>query len=640
MEKHILGKRYELINKIGGGGMAIVYKAKCLLLNRFVAVKILRPEFITDEDFVKRFRIEAQAAASLSHPNIVPIYDVGQEEDVYYIVMEYVDGVTLKDKIVEKKKLGWRESLNIAMQICSALDHAHRNKIVHRDIKPHNILITPEGIAKVTDFGIARAASAATLTLTGSTLGSVHYFSPEQARGGYIDEKSDIYSLGITIYEMLTGKMPFDGETPVGVALKHIQEMPDSPLSIDGDIPQAVNDIVVRAIQKEQSRRYQTASEMLDEMYMALRNPDSQLFIDDANDFVTKTMPALNGEMIQKGEAVGMGGKKSGKKPEKKRKDKLTVWLAMFTSAVIVTIMAYIGFSIVTIAGKGTEFKLPNFVGQDLNEVRRQYSSAQLRFRVINEIYSEEFPENYILSQKPSAGLPVKLPKEIEVEISMGQNIIEVPPLENIDWRDAEIQIRGLGLEPVFEEEYHDIKPEGIVTRTEPASGVPLKSGEAVTIFKSKGPDPSLTVVPDLRNKTLSEAKQLIIDANLVCVILEQQSNLPPGTIIGQSIEPETQVPRDTSIDIIVSRNDNTKVINLVLGPDYHPVGDSVKVTVKVYYSDTGMYEIQLDEYVKLTEFPKPVVITGRGRVHISVYLDNGDRPYLEQELVFPTGGR
>ena len=223
----ILGNRYELIEKIGGGGMALVYKARCKLLNRFVAVKVLRPDFTNDEEFIKRFKIEAQAAASLSHPNIVSIYDVGNEGDIHYIVMEYIDGATLKEYLEEKGALDWKEAVNISIQICLAIKHAHENNIVHRDIKPHNILFTKDGMVKVTDFGIARAVTSSTITMVGGTIGSVHYFSPEQARGGFTDEKSDIYSLGIVLYELLTGRLPFNGDTPVSVAIKHIQEEPE-----------------------------------------------------------------------------------------------------------------------------------------------------------------------------------------------------------------------------------------------------------------------------------------------------------------------------------------------------------------------------------------------------------------------------
>ena len=244
LEGKLLGNRYEIIEKIGSGGMATVYKAKCLVLKRFVAVKVLRDEFTTDEEFIKRFNIEAQAVASLTHPNIVSVYDVGHEGNLYYIVMELVKGKTLKEIIVEDGALGWKWSVKIAMQIASALETAHRNNIIHRDIKPHNIIITEDGVAKVTDFGIAKAVSNSTITAFGTTIGSVHYFSPEHARGGFTDARSDLYSLGVVMYEMVTGRVPFDSDTPVSVALKHMQEEPIEPIKIKPDLPQCVNDII------------------------------------------------------------------------------------------------------------------------------------------------------------------------------------------------------------------------------------------------------------------------------------------------------------------------------------------------------------------------------------------------------------
>ena len=241
----ILGNRYEIVEKIGGGGMALVYKAKCKLLNRYVAIKILRSEFINDEEFINKFRRESQAAASLSHPNIVNIYDVGVEDNIYYIVMEYIKGNTLKQLIREKGKLDANEALDIAIKIADALHHAHENHIVHRDIKPHNILVTEDGRVKVTDFGIARAATTSTVTNTSNVIGSVHYFSPEQARGGYTDENSDIYSLGVVMYEMVTGRLPFEGDSPITVALKHIQEDIELPTSIESSVPKSVESIIL-----------------------------------------------------------------------------------------------------------------------------------------------------------------------------------------------------------------------------------------------------------------------------------------------------------------------------------------------------------------------------------------------------------
>ena len=283
---NIIGKtianRYEIISQTGVGGMATVYTARDNVLNRKVAIKVLKDEFTTDEEFVKRFNSEAQAAASLSHPNIVSIYDVGNEDGIYYIVMELVRGKTLKQIITEEGALPWKWSVNIAMQIASALDTAHKNNIVHRDIKPHNIIITEDGVAKVTDFGIAKAVSNSTITAFGTTIGSVHYFSPEQAKGGYTDAKSDIYSLGVVMYEMLTGRVPFDSDTSVSVALKHMQEPPVPPMEINDNIPQAVNDIILKAMEKEPMARYQTATAMMRDLSRALKDPEGE-FVEEEN---------------------------------------------------------------------------------------------------------------------------------------------------------------------------------------------------------------------------------------------------------------------------------------------------------------------------------------------------------------------
>ena len=256
----LLGKRYEILEKIGGGGWALVYRAQDTFLHRPVAVKVLRSQYTADDDFVRRFKREAQAAASLSHPNVVSIYDVGQEDDVYYIVMEYIDGQTLKEKIDAEAPLPIPVSVKIALQILDALDHAHQAKIVHRDIKPHNILLTRSGRVKVTDFGIARAATTTTLTHTGSIIGSAHYFSPEQARGGFTGEKSDIYSVGVVLYEMVTARVPFEGDSPISVAIKHIQEDVPPPTQLNPAVPVELEEIILRAMEKDQNRRYQSLS--------------------------------------------------------------------------------------------------------------------------------------------------------------------------------------------------------------------------------------------------------------------------------------------------------------------------------------------------------------------------------------------
>mgnify|MGYP003293265008 CR=1 FL=1 len=286
LKGRLLGNRYEIIEKIGSGGMATVYKAKCRVLNRYVAIKILREEFTTDEEFIKRFEVEAQSAASITHPNIVSVYDVCVEDNLYYIVMELIKGKTLKEIIIEERgALPWKWSVNIAIQIASALEVAHKNNIIHRDIKPHNIIITEDGVAKVTDFGIAKAVSNSTITAFGTTIGSVHYFSPEHARGGYTDAKSDLYSLGVVMYEMLTGKVPFEADTPVSVALKHMQEEPIEPIKLNSSIPQAVNDIILKALKKEPAQRYETATEMLQDLRRSLKEPGGDFVDNKYNDF-------------------------------------------------------------------------------------------------------------------------------------------------------------------------------------------------------------------------------------------------------------------------------------------------------------------------------------------------------------------
>ena len=275
LEGKLLGNRYEIIKKIGNGGMATVYKATDKILKRQVAVKILRDEFTTDEEFIRRFEVEAQSAARLTHPNIVSIYDVGVDGNLHFIVMELIQGKTLKEIIVEEQgPLPWKWSVNVAIQIAQALEMAHRNNIIHRDIKPHNIIITEDGIAKVTDFGIAKAVSNSTITAFGTTIGSVHYFSPEHARGGFTDAKSDIYSLGVVMYEMLTGKVPFDADTPVSVALKHMQEEPIEPIDKNPNMPSSVNKIIMKALKKDATLRYQTSTEMLVDLKSALKDPE------------------------------------------------------------------------------------------------------------------------------------------------------------------------------------------------------------------------------------------------------------------------------------------------------------------------------------------------------------------------------
>ena len=430
----IIGNRYEVLEEVGLGGMATVFKAKDHVLNRLVAVKVLKDEFTTDNEFIKRFNTEAQAAASLSHPNIVSIYDVGHEEEnnLYYIVMELVQGKTLKEIINAEGVLSWKWSLNIAMQIASALELAHKNGIIHRDIKPHNIIITEDGIAKVTDFGIAKAVSNSTITAFGTTIGSVHYFSPEQAKGGITDAKSDLYSLGVVMYEMLTGKVPFDADTPVSVALKHMQEDAREPIDINNEIPSAVNKIVVKAMQKDPINRYNSATEMLGDLRKALKDPEGDfVIIENKDGGYTRVMQAVKDQSIPNKKTEVKT--KTGFFTEHPKAKVAVIILGLILLFVVVFLITKIAID----GGIKKKVEIPNLVGITREEAEKEIESKKLKLE-IEEIASSEVEAGKIISQEP-------MPEEgkveegttIKIRISKGPETTELVKLEGMKIEDA-----------------------------------------------------------------------------------------------------------------------------------------------------------------------------------------------------------
>ena len=460
LEGKLLGNRYEIIEKIGSGGMATVYKAKCLVLKRFVAVKVLRDEFTTDEEFIKRFNVEAQAVASLTHPNIVSVYDVGHEGNLYYIVMELVKGKTLKEIIVEDGALGWKWSVKIAMQIASALETAHRNNIIHRDIKPHNIIITEDGVAKVTDFGIAKAVSNSTITAFGTTIGSVHYFSPEHARGGFTDARSDLYSLGVVMYEMVTGRVPFDSDTPVSVALKHMQEEPIEPIKIKPDLPQCVNDIIMKAMRKDANERYQTATEMIKDLELALKHPEEK-FVSAPNigDFPTQKISLDYAEELQKQEK----GKKPGKFDKIKKyfeEHPAVKVIAIIVACILVFSIAMGGTYLALSLGRAKEVQIPNLQGLTKEEAEQKAKESKLKIEVSEEKYHLEVPEGQIIEQDPKYqdNYKIKEGTTIKVVISKGQEIVEMPKVVGKTRDEATKMLKEVGLEVKVEEEISLIK--------------------------------------------------------------------------------------------------------------------------------------------------------------------------------------
>lgn len=530
MEGQLLGNRYLLLEKIGGGGMAVVYKAKCTLLNRFVAIKILRSDFTNDEEFVKRFKIEAQAVASLSHPNVVSIYDVGHQDDIHYIVMEYVDGMTLKDYINKHGALNWQDAIKITIQICSAIEHAHKNSIVHRDIKPHNILLTKEGIAKVTDFGIARAVTSSTITMVGSTIGSVHYFSPEQARGGFIDEKSDLYSLGIALYEMVTGKVPFDGDTPVSVALKHIQEAPVEPHKIIPSIPYGVNEIIMKAIQKEQNMRYQSATAMKNDLNKVLVQPQGG-FVgnDNLSSQATIRMPAVNSSGMENSRKGDNRSSRQAEIEKQKKKNTATYWLAGITSILIIAIAIIISISLFNNGNDDQTYKIENYIGKDYTAIQQDLKDKGF---TVKEIWtdSDTIAKNIIIDQSIPPGQDYKSGNytSLELTISKGPKMSTVPDVKEREYRDAQNELSSASLTWKIEKEFNEDVPANYVIRTEPAAGEEVKQGSEVILYVSKGAEVKTVKVPNLVGKTEIEAQKLLSDSKLVLGNI-----LPVGTTNG-----------------------------------------------------------------------------------------------------------
>ena len=422
LEGKLLGSRYEIIEKIGNGGMATVYKAKDLVLKRYVAVKILREEYTTDNEFIKRFNTEAESAASLTHPNIVSVYDVGKEGNLYYIVMELIKGKTLKEIIVEDGRMGWKWSVKIAKQIAQALETAHRNNIIHRDIKPHNIIITEDGTAKVTDFGIAKAVSNSTITAFGTTIGSVHYFSPEHARGGYTDAKSDLYSLGVVLYEMVTGRVPFDADTPVSVALKHMQEKPVPPIELNPAIPQSLNDLILKAMEKDPNMRYSTATEMIEDLDKILKNPEAEVGVVDKSQARARRIQQEDNQTNQSKFA----------KFKKYLEEHKGVKIALIVAIFLIVFIASIGITLgVLNSGKPKDILLPNFTNLKLDEAKAKAEEVKLNLNVSEEKYDVQIEEGKIISQDPKyqPNFTVKERSTVNVVVSKGQEIVKVTKL-------------------------------------------------------------------------------------------------------------------------------------------------------------------------------------------------------------------
>lgn len=572
LEGKLLDGRYEIIEKIGNGGMATVYKAVDKVLKRNVAVKILRDEFTTDEEFIKRFEVEAQSAARLSNANIVSIYDVGSEGNLYYIVMELIQGKTLKEIIVEEKgPLPWKWSVNVAIQIASALEMAHKNNIIHRDIKPHNIIITEDGIAKVTDFGIAKAVSNSTITAFGTTIGSVHYFSPEHARGGFTDAKSDLYSLGVVMYEMVTGRVPFDADTPVSVALKHMQEEPEEPIQINPNIPTSINKIIMKALQKDTTLRYQTATEMLTDLKQALKNPDGD-FVEELEYDPTARTQKINMNEIEdeiknnKKNKNGKNGKKPSKFKEFIKKHKVLSCIIGLILLFAISLGGTLGVLKIT---NPPEVSLPNVVGLSKEEAQKNIEDAKLNFEIEKEEYNKDVPEGYVISQKvdgdlgdftttPSSDKKVKEGSKIKVIVSKGQEKVTVPKVVGMEKEEAIKALEDIKLKVEVIEEASKKVQKGYVISQETEANTEIFAGDTIKIHVSTGTEKA--TVPSVIGKSEDEAKKSLQDLGfVVTVTTAEDSSKDNGVVLKQSLDAGSTVEKGSAITITVNTYEASK---------------------------------------------------------------------------------
>ncbi len=642
----VIGNRYEILEKIGEGGMATVYKARCNILKRYVAVKVLRDEFTTDEEFIKRFNSEAQSAASLTHPNIVSIYDVGQEENVYYIVMELVQGKTLKEIINEDGVLPWKWSVNIAIQVASALEMAHRNNIVHRDIKPHNIIITEEGIAKVTDFGIAKAVSNSTITAFGTTIGSVHYFSPEHARGGYTDAKSDIYSLGVVMYEMLTGRVPFDADTPVSIALKHMQEKPVEPIKLNPSIPLAINKIIMKAMEKDISLRYQSATEMLKDLSMSLKDPEGNFVKRNSETMqYTQRIPSLNEEMEEG---------KTRKTTEKKKKGLAKyfeehptakkVWITVIAIAIValIPLIGYLATKLILDGGKAPQVALKDVKNMTVDEAKAAYKNDKVNIE-IEEVHDKEVEEGKIISQEPpySEGKTVDENSTIKFIVSLGTEKVEMKKVVGMKFDEAKELLEGLELEVEKIEETSKTIEKDYVTKQDPEEGEELKTGDKVKVYVSIGTGIKKINVPYVIGETESSAKKKLSDLE-VTVVYEEDTTKVNGKVLKQSIDAGESVDEGTKITITVNRieaiKSGTIKLNLksLLGADSTidtdpETGAEINPTVslRIQVGDDNVYR----DTVRKDSTDISATASGKGTVTIKVFVDEIKKKEVQFDL-------
>lgn len=616
----IIGDRYEILEKVGSGGMADVFRAKCHRLNRYVAIKILKQDYSEDTKFVTKFRGEAQAIAGISHPNIVGIYDVGEENGMYYIVMELVDGITLKKYIEEKGKLSVKEAVGIALQIANGLEAAHSNHIIHRDIKPQNILIARDGTAKVTDFGIAKAASSN--TITANAMGSVHYISPEQARGGYSDEKSDIYSLGVTMYEMLSGTLPFNGESAVAIALAHIQEEAVPLAALDATIPKEISNIVNKCMQKKTELRYSCVADLIADLKMFLQDPSGDygvignLYKNDGTIFMSKD----DVNTLRDASRKGMGPVEQKPEPQEPESnsdvdpklEKALVFGSIGVAIIIGLVILYmvgrvLGFwgsakpesnsgSSSTTASEtakpgsdtsGDEITLEDYANKIKDYVETDLSNYDITCTVTEEA-SDEIEKGYVIRTSPAAGSTVAKGGKVELIVSSGVEQVSIPDTTGDTITDAYQTLNDKGFKVKQGEDVYSSQAIGKVAYTKPAAGKKVDKGATITIYPSKGEETKYVKVPNLLGMTRSQAKSALEKAGLKYGSeTKSYSSTQKNRVCVQSVSSGNEVEEGSTVDVTLS-----------LGPEktYTYEGSVTIANPFEYETDSGIIKVILKQ--------------------------------------------
>ncbi|KGX85727.1 Stk1 family PASTA domain-containing Ser/Thr kinase [Pontibacillus marinus] len=645
---HLLNDRYEIRETIGGGGMANVYVARDTILNRDVAIKVLRLEYANDDEFIARFRREAHSATSLSHPNIVNIYDVGEEEHIYYMVMEYVDGMTLKQYIQTYGPLEVEESLEITKQITAAITHAHDNDIIHRDIKPQNILIDEHKQVKVTDFGIAMALSATSLTQTNSVLGSVHYLSPEQARGGMATKKSDIYSIGIVMFEMLTGRLPFSGQSAVSIALKHLQSETPSLKRWNPDTPQSVENVVLKATAKDPFHRYNDVHDMVEDLEKALhpsrQNEEKFVIPVPEDEEVTKAIPVITNDMYKEDGAKDetiihntdhSSFKNENKENKAKKSFRWKPWLIGLLLFVVAAGIAGLFFLPKLLIPK--DVQVEDVSGMEYADAFEQLSEQNLEVRR-ESIHSNEVKEGYVIKTDPAAGTTIKEGARVTVFSSLGKERVKFDDYVGQTFSQVKKLLEGKGYSVIkYTMNNPDIPKGEIIRQTEPNPGEMVIPENTTVIFEvSDGP--KKVTLRDLTGKTLEEVYNVVGETNNISLKepkYEFSETVPEGEVIRQKPEPYAQVTPGTEVEVWVSKGMKekppvNKVVTFTIRVNENQDEDDKekpeKHKVKIYIGDMNrdITEVAREEKIReSTQYNLNLTIPAGGEARYKVMLDD-----------------